>query len=172
MPRLQATGRHDASRLQACGRWILGLSASLLAATALGQEFAYKPIRLVSELAAGSGGDVFLRRLLPSFSAALGQPVIVENRGGANGAIGSTFVSRSAPDGYTILVGTSSSHVVVKYLSKIQPYDPLKDFTPITVAVSSPNVLVVPGNSKFKSVADIIADTVREFGETVARLAG
>lgn len=114
------------------------------AAPALADNYPSKPIRLVVPYPPGGSTDILARAVQPKLNAAFGQTVIVDNRAGAGGILGSAEVSRAAPDGYTLLVGTSSTHVIVKYLSKNLSYDPLKDFTPITAAVEIPIVVVVP----------------------------
>jgi tripartite-type tricarboxylate transporter receptor subunit TctC len=128
----------------------------LLSTAAAAQNFPDKPIRIVVPYPPGASTDMLARLVGKKLSENVGQPVIVDNRGGANGAIGSTFVSRSAPDGYTILVGTSSSHIIVKYLSKVQPYDTLKDFTPLTAAVEIPIALVVHPSVPARTATELV----------------
>lgn len=100
---------------------------------ALSQAWPIKPIKIVVPLSAGSSSDQVVRLIAPKLSEALGQPIIVDNQPGAGGNRGSDFVAKSAPDGYTILLGTSSSHGInVSLYSKI-PYDAITDFAPITL---------------------------------------
>lgn len=115
-----------------------------------------RPVTLVVPFPPGGSTDQVARALAADMDQTLHQNFIVENRAGATGVIGAGFVQRAKPDGYTFLVTSLGPLVIVPHLLKNLPFDPLKDFTPITVAVSSPNVLVVPGNSPFKSVADLI----------------
>ncbi len=150
------TARHGASRLHAFKHWFLGVSASLLAATALAQEFPYKPIRLVTELAAGSGGDVFLRRLLPPFSAACGQPVIVDNRAGAGGLVAAELVVRAAPDGYTVLAASQNALVMGRFLSKANTLDVFKGLAPVTQLWKATTLVLAGPGVPVKSVADLI----------------
>ena len=93
-----------------------------------------KPITIVVPLPPGPSVDMIARIVAIKLSESLGQTVIVENRGGANGTLGSHLVARAAPDGYTLLAATPASHVTAKFLMKNLPYDPVKDFTPIMAA--------------------------------------
>jgi tripartite-type tricarboxylate transporter receptor subunit TctC len=110
---------------------------------ALAQAWPSKPIRLVVPYPPGGSTDLLGRAVAAKLGDALGQQVIVDNRGGANGTLGSDIVARSAPDGYTILLGTGATHGLTLFLSKTTPYDPVKDFTAITAAAEVPIVLVV-----------------------------
>ena len=107
------------------------------------QAWPSKPIRLVVPYPPGGSTDLLARTIGVKVGEALGQQVVVDNRAGAGGMLGSDIVARSAPDGYTILLGTGASHGLVLLLSKSVPYDPVRDFTPITAAVEVPIVLVV-----------------------------
>ena len=102
-----------------------------------------KPIRLIVPYAPGGSTDLLGRSVAAKLGEALGQQVLVDNRAGANGTLGSDLVARAAPDGYTILLGTGATHGLTSLLSKNVPYDPLKDFTPITAAAEVPIVLCV-----------------------------
>src|SRR5947209_8149479 len=122
---------------------ILRLSTAFLLATfalagsdaALAQGWpAARPITMVVPFPPGPALDLVARLVGAKVSAALGQPIVVENRVGANGTIGANAVARAAPDGYTILATTASTHVTAVHLMKNLPYDPLKDFTPIIAA--------------------------------------
>jgi len=136
--------------LAACSIAVLSLSATA--------AFAWpdKPITLVVPFPPGGSTDQVARSLSPVMSGALKQTVLIDNRPGATGTIGATSVSRAAPDGYTFLVTSLGPLVIVPHLMKKMPYDAQKDFDTITVAVQSPNVLVVNTNSPYKSVAEII----------------
>jgi tripartite-type tricarboxylate transporter receptor subunit TctC len=131
--------------------------AAIIAApsTLLAQGFPSKPIRFVVPFPPGSGLDIMARMVGQKVSESTGQPVIVDNRAGANGLIGSEYVAKSAPDGYTLLTGTSSTHGSAPFITKNLPYDPVKDFTPITNAV-----MTVMGVSVHPSVP---AGNIREF---------
>ncbi len=118
-------------------------------------DYPNKPIRLVIGFTPGGSTDTVGRQLANSFSKILGQSVIVENKPGANGNLATDAVRRASPDGYTIFY-TSIGHVTNPLIYKDAKYDPVKDFTPIGQVLAGPNVLVVPGNSKFKTLQDLI----------------
>ncbi len=110
----------------------LALAAALLFAAPSMAQFPNRPIRIVVPFAAGSATDVISRILGNSVSAAIGQPIVVDNKAGADGAIAAVEVAKAAPDGYTLLMGTNSPMSVVPAMKKSPPYDPVADFTPIT----------------------------------------
>lgn len=116
-----------------------------------------KPVTLVVPFPPGGSTDSLARVLAPKLQDQLGQNFIVDNKAGATGTIGSGLVKRAAPDGYTVLVSSLGPFVIAPHLIKGMPYDALKDFDLLTVAVQAPNVLVVPAASSIKSVADVIA---------------
>lgn len=113
-------------------RRFLVLAAALLIAAPSFAQFPNKPIRIVVPFPAGSATDTITRILGQSVSAAIGQPVVVDNKAGADGAIAGAEVARAAPDGYTLLMATNSPMSAVPALKKVPPYDPVADFTPIT----------------------------------------
>ena len=119
-------------------------------------EYPDHPITIVSCFPAGGGTDLAARMIHVELGKALGQPVIIENRGGAGGSIGTGVVARASNDGYTLLA-CSSAFVVNPSLYAKVPYDPFKDFTPIIVIGASPNVFVVPAQSKIQSMRELIA---------------
>jgi len=110
---------------------------------ALAQAWPSKPIRLVVPYPPGGSTDLLARTIGQKVGEALGQQIIVDNRAGAGGMLGSEIVARSAPDGYTLLLGTGATHGLTLLLSKAIPYDPVKDFTPIAAAVEVPIILCV-----------------------------
>ena len=135
------------------------LIASVLGLAAIGahaQNWPEKPVTLVVNFPAGGSTDQIARAIGPRLSEKLKQPFVIDNKAGATGTIGATFVKRAPPDGYTLLVTSLGPLVIVPHLMKNMQYDALKDFDHITVAVQAPNVLVVPAASPHKSVADII----------------
>ena len=138
----------------------LFLSVLLLAAASVAQAQSWpsKPIRIVVPLSAGGGTDQITRMLATRLSESLGQQVFVDNRPGAGGNVGSDHVAKSAPDGYTLLVGTSASHAtnVSLYGSKM-PYDAVKDFSPITLFGYTPLILMAHPGLGVDSVRDLIA---------------
>jgi len=133
------------------------LSLSLLPSIASAQEYPARPVRIVVPYAAGGNADILGRTLAQKLGDALKQPFVVENRGGANGGIGTDLVAKSAPDGYTLLVTASGPIVVNPTLYKSVPYDPLKDFAPISECAVYQYVLVTLATSPWKSIADIVA---------------
>jgi tripartite-type tricarboxylate transporter receptor subunit TctC len=118
--------------------------------------FPDRPISLVVPFAPGGPTDIIARILSIAFSQSLGQQVIVDNRGGAAGNIGMGQVARATPDGYTLLL-TSTAIAVNPALFKSLPYDPIKDFAPISELVNAPNVLVVRPDSGINTIADLVA---------------
>ncbi len=117
-----------------------------------------KPIRYIVPFAAGGLADAVARVIGPPLAERLGQPVVIENRAGVSGVVGAQMAARSAPDGYTILGGTITTHSVVQFLNKSIGYDPVKDFEPVTMVGSVTNILVVNETSKYKTLKDLIAD--------------
>jgi len=120
------------------------------------QAYPSRPIRIISPFSPGGGNDTICRTIAPKLIERLGQRVLVENRAGANGIIGTEVAARSAPDGYTIVL-IPSGHAVNASLRKKLPYDTIKDFTPITMVGSSPLVLSVHPAVPAKSVKELIA---------------
>jgi len=116
-----------------------------------------KPIRLIVGFAAGGSTDVTARIIAQALSDRLGQPVVVENRGGAGGNIGADAVAKAEPDGYTLLMATSSTFAANPNLYKTLPFDVQKDFAPIAVTAFIPNLLVVNPSVPANNVADFIA---------------
>lgn len=132
-------------------------AALLLAglSSAYAQAWPSKPVRLVVSYPPGGTVDAVARIVAPKLSAKLGQPVVIDNRGGAGGAIGGDLVAKSAPDGYTVLLD-ASNHAQNPALRKM-PFDTLRELAPVSLLVKVPNVLVVNPSAPIKSVADLIA---------------
>ena len=118
--------------------------------------FPERSITAIVSFAPGGSTDIAVRLIAPAMQEILGKPFVVENRGGAGGNIGIGAAARATPDGYTLL-GTSSAFVVNPTLYKNAPYDPFKDFQPISTLSASPNVVAVPAASRFQSLPEIIA---------------
>jgi tripartite-type tricarboxylate transporter receptor subunit TctC len=131
----------------------------LFAASALAQAQAWpsKPIRYIVIFAPGGTTDILARLIAPKLSDALGQPVVVENRAGAGGNVGAEMLAKAAPDGYSIGSGTVSSHAINVTLYSKLPYDPIRDFSPITMLATLPNMLVVHPSLGVNNVAELIA---------------
>ena len=140
-------------------RTIIRCLAAALAAAAgpgLAQEFPTKPVRVIVSFTPGSATDIVGRIVTAKLAEYWGQPVVVENRSGAGGAIGSAAVSKAAPDGYTLLIN-SSAHTVNPAIFANLPYDTVKDFTDIAALAIQPNVLVVAAGSPYKTLGDLLA---------------
>jgi len=136
-------------------RMILASLALSMASAAFAQ-FPERPIHFVVPFTAGSGTDIVGRTVGEAMSRGLGQPIIIENRPGAGGTLGAAQVSKSAPDGYTLLVH-SAGHVANPAIYTNLPYDTLKDFVGITPLASLPNVLIVSPSKGWKTVQDLVA---------------
>ncbi|VTU13149.1 Argininosuccinate lyase [Variovorax sp. SRS16] len=122
---------------------------------ASGSDFPQKPIRLIVPFPPGGGVDQIARILGPQLSQALGQSVVIDNQGGAGGAIGAGAVKRANPDGYTLLMGTASTHGSNYVVQKDLPYDPVKDFEPISLLMEAPYVLVANKSVPYDSIAQL-----------------
>jgi tripartite-type tricarboxylate transporter receptor subunit TctC len=135
----------------------LPLGLALVTAAAQAQEWPAKPVTLVVPFPPGGSTDMIARTLGPQLQQRLGGTFVVDNKAGAGGTVGAGIAKRAAPDGYTILVSSLGPFVIGPHLMKGLPYDPLKDFDYLTVAVQAPNVLAVPASSPHKSLADVLA---------------
>ncbi len=135
----------------------ISLMGVAFSATVLAQAFPNKPVTIVVPFPPGGSTDQMARAIAPKLQSQWGQGVLVDNKAGATGTIGATFVKRAAPDGYTLFVTSLGPLVIVPYLIPNLQYDPAKDFDFLTVGLQSPNVLVVPTNSPYKTVGDLVA---------------
>lgn len=134
------------------------LAACLLPALpAQAQSFPSKPITLVVPHSAGGTSDILARTVAAEAAKTLGQTIVIDNKGGANGTIAAKQVASSAPDGYTLLLATASTHGINPSLYSRISYDAVKDFTPVTLLATVPNVLVVGPNVKAGNVQELIA---------------
>lgn len=124
-----------------------------------------KPITIVVPFGAGSGTDQLARIYGQAITATTQQPVIVENRAGASGFIAAQYVAKAAPDGYTILMTTNTTHAANEHLYKKLPYDPVKDFSPVALLSTGQMLLLVPPASPIKSVSDLIAAAKKSPGK-------
>jgi len=136
---------------------VLVVVATVSPAVANAQAYPTRPIRLVVPFPAGGSLDVVARAIGQKLTEAWGQPVVIDNRPGAGGNIGADLVAKSAPDGYTILEGALSTHAVNVSLYAKMPYDPIKDFAPITLVAVTPNVLVLNASYPVNSVPELLA---------------
>lgn len=135
---------------------IILCAAIFLAPPCSAQDFPNRPIRIVVPYTAGGGTDVQARIVAEHMATLLGQPIVVENRSGASGIIGSEAVARSAPDGYTIVFGTSASHAVNAVVMKRLPYDPIKDFAPVSLVATLPNGIIAAPSFPAKTVPQLV----------------
>jgi tripartite-type tricarboxylate transporter receptor subunit TctC len=137
-----------------CAALLMLVSSGTFAAA---QTYPDRPIRLIAPFAAGGPSDIMARLVSQKLNESMGQPVVVDNRAGAGGAVGCEIAARAAPDGYTLLLGSSGNLSVNPSLYKKLPYDPVKDFQPITQLEAGPQVLVVHPAVAAKSVQELIA---------------
>jgi tripartite-type tricarboxylate transporter receptor subunit TctC len=137
----------------------LAVPALCAAAASLAQAQGYpsKPIRIVVPYAAGGTSDILARQIGPKLTEAWSQPVVVENRPGANGNVGAEFVAKSAPDGYTLLLTDLGGLVISPSVYPKLPFDPSKDFSPVVMVSYSPHVLAVHPDVQVKSVKELVA---------------
>ena len=138
------------------------ISVSLAACLALGAnaaetKYPVKPIRLISAYAPGGGNDTMARALAQRLTDAWGQQVIVDNRPGANGLLACEITAKAPPDGYTLLMASISSHGINPALYKKIPYDPIRDFTPVSLLGTTANMLVVHPSTPAKTVKELVA---------------
>ena len=133
------------------------LAAVLAASLPAHAQYPGKPIRVVVPFAAGGTSDILARAIGPKLTEAWGQPVVVENRTGANGNVGAEFVAKSAPDGYTMLLSDVGALAINPSVYPEMPFDPAKDFSPIVMVSYSPHVLAVHPSLPVKDVKELIA---------------
>jgi len=136
----------------------LALLAALAMTPARAQEaYPTRPIRIIVPFPAGGPSDVLTRMMGDRMSADLGQPIVVDNRPGANTVIGAELVAKAAPDGYTLLMAIDSTLVMNQYLYSHLPYDPIKDFVPVSLAAQNMGWLVVNASSPYRTANDLVA---------------
>ena len=158
--------------LQAIG-WGAAAWCGIGARSAAAQQgFPNRPIRLVVPFPAGGPTDIVARPLALLLSASLRQQVVIENKGGAGGAIAADMVAKSAADGYTLLMGTVGTHAINPALYKKLPYDPVRDFTPLGLAASAPVAVVVSTATPYGNLGALIAAARKQPGEITYASAG
>ena len=143
MSRIASPSRRHLIALAAAGLLPAGASAQGAASTGSGQAWPTKPVRIVVPFAAGGTTDILARAVAQELTKSMGQSFFVENRAGAGGNIGADIVAKAAPDGYTLLMGTVGTQSINKWLYSKMPFDPQKDFQPITLVAGVPNVMIV-----------------------------
>ena len=137
--------------------WLLGTSAVLVSALAAAQPYPAKPLRLVVPFPAGGATDTLARTISLKAAEKLGQQIVIDNRPGAGGTIGSDHVAKSAPDGYTFLIATGSTHSIGPIINPKIPYNVERDFVPVVYVAKTSSVLVVPATLPVKNLAEFIA---------------
>ena len=141
----------------AVSRVVLLAAAAVASAPAVAQTaWPSKPVRMIVAFVPGGGTDIVARLLAPRLSDALGQAVVIDNRGGAGGNIGTEAAARAAPDGYTLLMGNVAPNAINVSLAPV-PFDPVRDFAPISQVAITPNVLVVHPSLPVKTVKELLA---------------
>jgi tripartite-type tricarboxylate transporter receptor subunit TctC len=144
-----------------CRYWLIVAGCLLYSITAAESDavrsYPTKPIRIVVPAPAGGGSDIIARRIGQALSEAWGQPVVVDNKPGANGAIAAEFVAKAAPDGYTLLIGHNGIFSINPHVMAKLPYDPINNFTPITQTTFAPTIIVANSNLPVTSLKELIA---------------
>lgn len=143
----------------------IAAAAALATSAAFAQAYPAKPITIVVPFAAGSGTDQQARAYAQAITAEYKVPVVVDDRAGASGFIASQYVAKAAPDGYTILMTTNTTHAANEHLFKKLPYDPVKDFTPVALLSKGHMLLLVKPESPLKSVGDLVAAAKKQPGK-------
>ncbi len=151
---------------------VLSGVATVADAATLAGAYPLRPIRFVVPFPAGGGVDIVTRILAKEMAEKLGQQVVVDNRAGASGVIGTQIVANSSPDGYTLLMGNVATHAVNVNLFKKLPYDPLKDFAPICLVARVPGILLVHPSVPANSIQELIALAKSKPGQLVYGSAG
>ncbi len=121
------------------------------------QQYPARPVRVLIPFTAGSAADIIARAMEPQMREKLGQPLVIDNRGGAGGNIAAELTAKSAPDGYTVMMGTIGTHAINVSLYSKLPYDPVRDFTPVALVGESPNALVINPRVPANSIKELIA---------------
>jgi tripartite-type tricarboxylate transporter receptor subunit TctC len=153
-------------------RPLLALLASLFLSPALAQPYPSKPIRIIVPYAAGGTSDILARQIGPKLTEVWSQPVIVENKPGANGNVGADFVAKSAPDGYTLLLTDLGGLVISASVYPKLPFDPSKDFSPVIMVSYSPHVLAVHPSVRASSVKELVDLAKKEPGKLNFAISG
>lgn len=136
---------------------LLCLVAALLPTLGAAQTFPARPVRTIVPFAPGGGADIVARAILPRLGESLGQPFVIDNRPGGGTLIGAELAARAAPDGYTLFIGITGTMAINPSIYRKLPYDPVRDFAPITMLANGPNVLVVHPSLPARSVKELIA---------------
>ena len=144
---------------------LLALACMALPLAGWSQAYPSKPIKIMVTIGPGSSADILARIVAEELQRRLGQPVVVENKPGAGGNIAADAVAKSAPDGYTLLMSTISTHAINAAMYPSMPFDPIKDFAHIALLVANPNALVVLPNAPVQSLKDLLELAAKKPGE-------
>lgn len=147
----------NSRRRFALGGLALAAAAAVVPLTAAAQDYPSKPVTIIVPFAAGGTTDILARVIGQALTKELGQSVIVDNRAGAGGNIGAALAAKAQADGYTLLMGTVGTHAINQSLYKKLPFDPIKDFAPLTRVAMVPNLLVANPSKPYKNVKELIA---------------
>ena len=146
-------------------QWCAAVLAALMACAVAAQPFPAKPVKIIVPSAPGDGSDILARAIAQKLTERWGQTVIVENRPGAGGVVGTEAAAKSPADGYTVIMGNAGSHAINQALYAKLPYDVVRDFAPITLVASAPNVFVVNPAVPANTVAEFLALAKKEPGK-------
>src|SRR5258705_12881286 len=146
---------------------LIAACAAVVASRVLAQDYPTRPIRLIATYPPGGTVDITARILQPRLSEALGQTVVIENRGGAGGAVGTEAAARSAPDGYTFLY-TLSSHTINPFFYTLN-YDVERDFAPVSLVVSAPQLIAANPDAPAKTLRELVAAAREQIGRASCR---
>jgi len=138
------------------GRILVSI-ALLAASSAIAQSYPAKPVRIIIPFTSGAAADTVARLIAPKLTDAMGQPIVIENRPGAGGVLAADLVAKSAPDGYTLMMGSPGPLTINPVLLSKVPYDPARDFAPITLVAIVPSILLVNPSLPAKTVKELIA---------------
>ncbi len=144
---------------------LLTLACAALPLAGLAQAYPSKPVKLLVTIGPGSSADILARIVAEELQRRLGQPVVVENKPGAGGNIAADAVAKSAPDGYTLLMSTISTHAINAAMYPSMPFDPIKDFAHIALLAANPNALVVQPGAPVQSLKDVLELAAKKPGE-------
>ena len=159
------TYRPTSTRRLALATLATAAAAALLPLAANAQAYPTKPITIIVPFSAGGTTDILARVVAQALTSELGQSVVVDNRAGAGGNIGGALAARAPADGYTLFMGTVGTHAINAALYKKMPFDPIKDFAPLSRVANVPNLLVANPNQPFRTVKELIAYAKAHPGE-------
>lgn len=137
-------------------RAVLASAIAAVSSSAFAQAYPNKPVRLMVPFPPGGSVDIVARIVAQKLSERLGQQVVIENRGGGGGVVGTAVVAKAAPDGYTLVMGSNSTHVVAPLVYRKLDYDPVKDFAPVSLVASTPYLLVINPNVKANNLKELL----------------